>query len=332
MKNQAKAIILTVGTALLVAPISAYAHPGRTDANGGHTCRKNCAQWGLKDGEYHYHNKKEKSVSGGSITNQPSSKNNSVVKDEKQRAVEEQRKIEEAQQKIETEKGQTEGQTSGETDFQTGKNNAEGHLIGKSETYKQAFTGAYSAAWSLAEQKKAQFEKGKEQGLAQETMDDSQVASEFKANFTEGFQSGNKERTERIEKEQSQLGEKAGRELVEKTPGNSEKEGYVKAYEVAYEKGYQDTKKKVEKEGYTYAIKNYDLKVPSKYEKNESLKKWFTEGFKSNKKAAKIRKEGYKKGNSRFSFFYNRSVPSKYKDYKGLYGQAIKKGESAKKR
>ncbi|WCF08735.1 MBL fold metallo-hydrolase [Paenibacillus thiaminolyticus] len=33
------------------------AHPGKTDANGGHTCRTNCAQWGLKDGEYHYHNK-----------------------------------------------------------------------------------------------------------------------------------------------------------------------------------------------------------------------------------------------------------------------------------
>ncbi|MBG9795428.1 competence protein [Paenibacillus dendritiformis] len=33
------------------------AHPGKTDANGGHTCRTNCARWGLKDGEYHYHNK-----------------------------------------------------------------------------------------------------------------------------------------------------------------------------------------------------------------------------------------------------------------------------------
>ncbi|MGQ5398157.1 MBL fold metallo-hydrolase [Cohnella sp. M.A.Huq-80] len=33
----------------------ADAHPGRTDAKGGHTCRTNCAKWGLKDGEYHYH-------------------------------------------------------------------------------------------------------------------------------------------------------------------------------------------------------------------------------------------------------------------------------------
>jgi hypothetical protein len=34
----------------------AYAHPGRTDSNGGHTCRTNCGSWGLSTGEYHYHN------------------------------------------------------------------------------------------------------------------------------------------------------------------------------------------------------------------------------------------------------------------------------------
>lgn len=33
----------------------AYAHPGRTDKNGGHTCKTNCSKWGLKNGQYHYH-------------------------------------------------------------------------------------------------------------------------------------------------------------------------------------------------------------------------------------------------------------------------------------
>jgi len=32
------------------------AHPGRTDAKGGHTCRTNCEKWGLQYGQYHYHN------------------------------------------------------------------------------------------------------------------------------------------------------------------------------------------------------------------------------------------------------------------------------------
>ncbi|MEY9977159.1 YHYH domain-containing protein [Lysinibacillus sp. RC79] len=47
---------------LLLLPYTASAHPGRTDSNGGHTCRTNCAKWGLKNGEYHYHN-------GGSASN-----------------------------------------------------------------------------------------------------------------------------------------------------------------------------------------------------------------------------------------------------------------------
>lgn len=37
----------------------AYAHPGRTKADGGHTCKTNCAKWGLSKGEYHYHGKKK---------------------------------------------------------------------------------------------------------------------------------------------------------------------------------------------------------------------------------------------------------------------------------
>ncbi|MDG4658093.1 YHYH domain-containing protein [Ectobacillus antri] len=37
-------------------PHIAMAHPGRTDANGGHVCRTNCQQWGLQYGQYHYHN------------------------------------------------------------------------------------------------------------------------------------------------------------------------------------------------------------------------------------------------------------------------------------
>nr|WP_254848771.1 YHYH domain-containing protein [Paenibacillus odorifer] len=37
-------------------PVLAEAHPGRTDANGVHYCRTNCAKWGLENGEYQYHN------------------------------------------------------------------------------------------------------------------------------------------------------------------------------------------------------------------------------------------------------------------------------------
>ena len=35
-----------------------YAHPGRTDSYGCHTCRTNCASLGLSYGEYHCHRSK----------------------------------------------------------------------------------------------------------------------------------------------------------------------------------------------------------------------------------------------------------------------------------
>lgn len=41
----------------LVTPV--FAHPGRTDAYGCHTCRTNCSKWGLSSGEYHCHRAKE---------------------------------------------------------------------------------------------------------------------------------------------------------------------------------------------------------------------------------------------------------------------------------
>ncbi len=44
---------------IVTVPSTIYAHPGRTDSNGGHTCRTNCSSWGLSTGEYHYHNGRE---------------------------------------------------------------------------------------------------------------------------------------------------------------------------------------------------------------------------------------------------------------------------------
>jgi hypothetical protein len=40
---------------LLLSPTGTSAHPGNTDANGGHYCWTNCEDWGLNYGEYHYH-------------------------------------------------------------------------------------------------------------------------------------------------------------------------------------------------------------------------------------------------------------------------------------
>lgn len=82
VRQQVKKLLLTTSIALLVAPISAYAHRGRTDANGGHTCRTNCEKWGLQYGEYHYHNKP--ASSSGATSPAPSQNNNNAVEAERQ--------------------------------------------------------------------------------------------------------------------------------------------------------------------------------------------------------------------------------------------------------
>src|SRR3990167_222657 len=42
----------------LFLPVSVFAHPGRTDSSGCHTCRTNCPNWGLSYDEYHCHRAK----------------------------------------------------------------------------------------------------------------------------------------------------------------------------------------------------------------------------------------------------------------------------------
>lgn len=61
-------ISLFIATLLAYAPLS-LAHPGRTDSSGCHTCRTDCASWGLSDGEYHCHGGSDSSGgSSGSTT------------------------------------------------------------------------------------------------------------------------------------------------------------------------------------------------------------------------------------------------------------------------
>ncbi|WP_246096272.1 YHYH domain-containing protein [Paenibacillus sinopodophylli] len=55
MKKSFVALAFTLLMFVFISyPVSS--HPGRTDANGGHTCRTNCERWGLEYGEYHFHN------------------------------------------------------------------------------------------------------------------------------------------------------------------------------------------------------------------------------------------------------------------------------------
>lgn len=48
--------VLLIIVSLFIGIEKVSAHPGRTDKYGCHTCRTNCAYWGLSYGQYHCHN------------------------------------------------------------------------------------------------------------------------------------------------------------------------------------------------------------------------------------------------------------------------------------
>ncbi len=48
------ALVVAIG-GLMALPAASSAHPGNTDAAGGHHCWTNCASWGLVYGQYHFH-------------------------------------------------------------------------------------------------------------------------------------------------------------------------------------------------------------------------------------------------------------------------------------
>lgn len=58
MKVYIRIVLINALLINLFLPTVSFAHPGRTDASGCHTCRTNCPNWGLSTGEYHCHRAK----------------------------------------------------------------------------------------------------------------------------------------------------------------------------------------------------------------------------------------------------------------------------------
>ena len=73
MKKQTKIILILI----TFIPTTVFAHPGKTDANGCHYCRTNCAKWGLYNGQYHCHNG---GTGGSSSSNNTTKKTTTTTK------------------------------------------------------------------------------------------------------------------------------------------------------------------------------------------------------------------------------------------------------------
>lgn len=87
MKRKFTVLFLLFALIISFVPVGADAHPGRTDSKGGHTCKTNCAKWGLKNGEYHYHNSESKSKSTtNKETTKTTTKDNTTKKKEQNKS------------------------------------------------------------------------------------------------------------------------------------------------------------------------------------------------------------------------------------------------------
>lgn len=77
MKKRFSIIIFLIA----MMPTLVLAHPGRTDANGCHYCRTNCAKYGLGDGEYHCHDGSSSSNNSSSGNSNSNTNSNSTTND-----------------------------------------------------------------------------------------------------------------------------------------------------------------------------------------------------------------------------------------------------------
>ena len=74
MKKSYLNILFLVLLLNVFVPLDVFAHPGRLNSSGCHTCKTNCASWGLSDYEYHCHNGNTYTNSKGQVFNSDGTK------------------------------------------------------------------------------------------------------------------------------------------------------------------------------------------------------------------------------------------------------------------
>ncbi|WP_379968842.1 YHYH domain-containing protein [Ectobacillus sp. sgz5001026] len=291
------------------------AHPGNTDANGGHYCWTNCAKWGLKYGEYHYPNGEKKSSEGSSTSNDHSSGGNADTSTSKNTSVPSPQEI--AQQ--ERQKGDEDGHSTGY---------AEGYAAAVknvnpngSDAYNAGYKNGYEKGYSegnnkLNGEKDTAQKAGYELGSKQDNLD---IPDTYKINnavqqaFKDGFDQGIKARDEKKKEEFYSLGYKDGKD---DSDGNTPKDGkiiYIDAYKDGFKKGQDDLKEQYYKQGYDAAFMILTYEQP-KLPKDKYID-WYKEGFESNNEVKKIQNDAYQHGLQGKTL----EIPSEYGEAKVIY-------------
>lgn len=337
----------------------ALAHPGRTDSNGGHTCRTNCAKWGLNTGEYHYHN------GGGSRSSAPTSKPKP------------------AYSQVDIDEGKTSGQLQG---YEDGYSRTDSLSITDegNEGFKKGYTSGYEVGYSEGIKKikeedvlsgttlgesdgKNALRKGMttEAPMNDAKSDDWNIA--YKAAFIKSFE--HEKAVQNAEQSGRDLGyslaelavpadfskeeslkqafetyyktgyEKRMKEENEKHLALGNKDGYalsslaiaslddrfIDAYKTGYEEGRSNRKEETLDEGYQSAFINMKYQEAENYDTQE-LKDWHKEGFESNKVAVQIKETAFENGYTNSDY----SIPKEFEvnnESIALYDSLFEEGQ-----
>ncbi len=366
-----KKLFATFGIVLLTLSLFgsvASAHPGRTDSNGGHTCRTNCAKWGLQTGEYHYHN------GGGSSTG--SRKTTSTPKSNPQPTY----------SQADVDNGKTSGQSQGYEDGYNRRNKNASTDIGN-EGYKKGYATGYAAGYNVGLEKikeedrqsgatlgeidgKTALRKGEDKEVQTNDSKSADWNNAYKAAFIKSYDH------ERFVQNAEQSGHDLGYSLVELAiPADFDKDATVKtafeshyktgyekrmkeekqkhlklgntdgyalsslaiaamddrfinSYEQGYEEGKSNRKEEVLAEGYQSAFVNLNYQPKADYE-NQELVDWFKEGFNSNEIAVQIKETAYDNGYANSKYV----IPEEFKVNEAsiaLYDSLFQEGQEVR--
>ncbi|WP_420849654.1 YHYH domain-containing protein [Peribacillus tepidiphilus] len=297
------------------------AHPGRTDGNGGHTCRTNCEKWGLDYGEYHYHNGGSSGSGGGSFSGSTSTVQPSGPSPEE---IAEREKSQ----------GEKDGYAAGLEAGYEGK--TESPSPTGSDAYIEGYNAGYKNGYTKGA-KKLETDKSKAQNEGYEfgKKNDSitipkayQNNAYLKAAFEEGFNKAVSERDELKKKEYNKQGYNDGKKDIYNEPKDV-KDIYIKAYKEGYEKAQAELKETYLQQGHEAAFKSLVYEEPKL--DNAKFIDWYKEGFESNKEVKKIKDAAYNLGLSGEQY----KIPQEYvkaeKIYRHYYEKGFKEYEEERK-
>ncbi|MGE8204724.1 YHYH domain-containing protein [Heyndrickxia sp. NPDC080065] len=363
-----KKFFVTFSSLLIILSFSvrdALAHPGRTDSNGGHTCWTNCAKWGLKTGEYHFHN-------GGGSGGGSSSRTSTQAPRYSQADVDRGRKsgqnngyedgynrssrnpntdnenegyqkgykagyeagYNEGLKKVKEEDilaGAKSGKSDGKRAYQNGEKKEVSPNDSKSDEWNKAYRAAFIKAFDrekvLDDTKHAGYDLG--YSLAKKVVPN-RISNdkELKKLFEKHYKIGFEKRIEEEHEAHQKLGFEDGYVIAVLSVDSLDKR-FEDSYKKGYDEGKTKRKEEVYAEGHQSAYKNMDYQEPDSYD-NEVLVEWYKKGYESNNIAKQIKNTAFENGHMNSKYF----IPKEFKvddDSIALYDKLFEEGKQLRK-